>query len=160
MSMYNNAPLKQIKKYTDGRTKQSFANECDINLIMARAAQGGTISHIAKFEGIYADFSDFNFHDHLTKLSKGEEVFAALPAEIRREFGQSAQAFFDYVNDPANIDDLATKLPGLAKPGTQLPLTSAPDADTEAALAAASKPVSATADLPAVKTPPLAGEPS
>ncbi len=140
MSM--NGPRKQVKKYLDGRTKQSFANECDINLIMERAAQGGTISHLAKFEGIYADFSDFDFHGHIEKLTKGREVFDDLPAEIRREFAQSPADFFAYVNDPANKDRLAELLPGLAKPGTQLIKTSAPDADTEAALAAASEPAS------------------
>ena len=147
-----NGPRKQIKKYLDGRTKQAFANECDINLIMQRAAQGGTISHLQKFEGVYADFSDFDFHEHTTKLTRGREVFDDLPAEIRREFGQSPQAFFAYVNDPANKDDLAKKLPGLAKPGTQLIQTSGPDADTQAALDAASEPVAS--DKPLSNDPP------
>ncbi len=137
-----NGPLKQVKKYTDGRTKQSFRDECDINLIMQRAAQGGTISHLTKYEGVYADFSDFDFREHETKMAEGETIFAALPAEIRREFAQSPQAFFDYVNDPANADDLRKKLPALAKPGTQLISTAAPDADEEAALAAESEPAS------------------
>ncbi len=131
-----NGPRTQVKKYTDGRTKQSFRDECDIEKIMCRAAKSGTISHLAKFEGIYADFSDFDFQEHMNKLNRGREVFDALPAEVRREFGQSPQAFFDYVNDPANLKDLAKKLPMLAAPGTQLIDTSPPDADTEAALAA------------------------
>ncbi len=123
--------------YDDGMTKQSFRDECDINAIMARADQGVTISHLAQFEGVYADFSDFDFHEHTRKLTQGREVFDALPAEIRREFAQSPAAFFAYVNDPANINELAEKLPGLAKPGTQLPKTSPPSADEQAALDAA-----------------------
>lgn len=143
MSM--NGPLKQIKKYTDGRTKQSFKDECDINKIMCRAAQGGTISHLAKYEGVYADYSDFDFHEHTTKLTKGREIFDALPAEVRHEFAQSPQAFFDYVNDPRNMADLAQKLPGLAKPGDQLIKTTPLTADEEkAALAAASELASET----------------
>jgi len=134
-----NGPRKQVKAYKDGRTKQSFRDECDINLIMQRAAQGGTISHLAKFEGIYADFSDFDFQEHTQKLTRGREVFDDLPAEIRREFSQSPAAFFKYVNDPANKDDLLKKLPGLARPGTQLIKTSAQSADEEKAAKAASE---------------------
>ncbi len=128
--------------YEDGRTKQSFRDECDINLIMQRAAVGGTISHLTKYEGIYADFSDFDFFEQTQMLTRGREVFDDLPAEVRREFGQSPAAFFEYVNDPKNKDDLLKKLPGLAAPGTQLPKKSENDADTEAALAAASEPAS------------------
>ncbi len=134
-----NGPLKQVKKYLDGRTKQSFKDECDINLIMQRAAQGATISHLSKYEGSYSDYSDYDFFEETRKLTKGREIFDDLPAEIRREFGQSPAAFFEYVNNPENIDKLAEKMPGLAKPGDQLIHTSALDADTEAASAAASE---------------------
>ncbi len=139
--------LQPDKEYNDGRTKQSFKDETDIQKIMARADRAGTISHLEKFEGTYADFSDFDFHEQTTKLSKGREIFDALPAEVRREFGQSPAAFFAYVNDVANKDDLAEKLPDLAKPGQQLKATAAPDADTEAVIAASiiPEPISATA---------------
>ncbi len=152
--MSQNGPLKQVQKYTDGRTKQSFRDECDINLIMQRAAQGGTISHLEKYEGVYADFSDFDFFEHTQKLTQGREVFDDLPAEIRREFGQSPAAFFAYVNDPQNINDLVSKLPDLARPGTQLIKTAPPDADTEAASAADSEPPSETP----IPTPPAEPE--
>ncbi len=157
-----NGPRKQVKKYTDGRTKQSFKNECDINKIMARAEKAGTISHLQKFEGVYADYSDFDFFEQTQKLTKGREVFDALPAELRREFGQSPAAFFNYVNDPANVDDLREKLPALAAPGTQLPDVIPPDADTEAARAAVSEPASENpnpTEAPASNTsPPVAGD--
>jgi len=132
--------LIQIQKYEDGRTKQSFKDSTDIKKIMARFDKTGTISHLSKFEGVYADFSDFDFHEQNTMLARGNEIFAALPAEIRREFSQSPAKFFEYVNDPANAKDLRGKLPGLAEPGNQLPQKATPDADTEAAAAAANKP--------------------
>ncbi len=99
---------------------------------MARFDTTGTISHLTKFEGVYADFSDFDFHAQTTKLSQGREIFDALPAEIRREFGQSPAAFFEYVNDPKNVDELRKKLPALAKPGQQLPARLAGTEPTEA----------------------------
>ncbi len=147
-----NGPLKQVKRYTDGRTKQCFADECDINAIMNRAAKGGTISHLAKYEGIYTDFSDYDFFEHTQKLTRGREVFDDLPAEIRREFSQSPAAFFKYVNDPENMAKPNFGLPELSKPGNQLIKTSPPNAD-EAASAAASEPASENTP-PERSTPP------
>ncbi len=116
--------------YDDGRTKQCHRDECDIQRIMARADIAGTISHLEKYEGVYADYSDFDFHEQTRKLTKGREIFDDLPAEVRREFGQSPATFFNYVNDPENKDRVGKLLPDLAKPGTQKVEVSPPDADT------------------------------
>jgi hypothetical protein len=106
--------------YLDGRTKQSYKDECDINKIMERFAVTNTITHLNKHQGAYADFSDFDFSEQTRQLTRGREIFDDLPAEVRREFGQSPDAFFQYVNDPANAGDLHKKIPGLTKPGNQL----------------------------------------
>ncbi len=118
--------------YNDGRTKQCHRDECDINKIMARFAVTGTISHLEKYEGVYADFSDFDFHEQTNKLTEGREIFDALPAEVRREFGQSPAKFFEYVNDPANAENLRKHLPALAKPGQQITPKLAATEPTEA----------------------------
>ncbi len=135
-------------EYNDGRTKQCHKDECDINKIMSRFEVTGTISHVNKYEAVYGDFSDFDFHEQTRRLTQGREVFDALPSEVRQEFGQSPAAFFDFVNDPANKDDLLDKLPALAKPGTQLPREVSPTADREAAVAAVSEPASENIDEP------------
>ncbi len=151
-----NGPLQQVKKYTDGRTKQCFKDECDIQKIMARADKAGTMSHLEKFEGVYADYSDFDFQVQTQRLTQGREIFDELPAELRQEFGQSPAKFFAYVNDPANKDELKKKLPALAAPGRQLNQSVAPSADEEAAAAAVSEPASGTP----TPTPPTPAEPS
>ncbi len=91
---------QQPKSYDDGRVKQSFKDETDINKILKRAQKTGTISHLNQYEGRYADFADFDFFESQLMLTKGREIFDALPSEIRNEFGQSQGAFFEYVNDP------------------------------------------------------------
>ncbi len=111
--------LVQTTDYSDGRTKQSFKDETDINKILHRAQAAGTMSHLDKYQGTYGDFADFDFFDAQINLTRGREVFDSLPSEIRKEFNQSPAQFFDYVNDPENIDDLRKKLPGLAAPGRQ-----------------------------------------
>ncbi len=106
--------------YTDGRTKQSFKNITDINRILAKAQKTGVISHLAKHGAIYGDFSDLpDLLQANQRLARGQQIFDELPSEVRAEFGQDVSEFFKYVNDPENINDLATKLPALAEPGRQ-----------------------------------------
>ncbi len=138
--------FKRLKQptYGPGRTKQSFKNECDINKIMARADKAGAISHLQKFEGVYGDFAHVDFQSMTQILTRGREVFDELPAELRQEFGQSPAAFFAYVNDPANKENLREKLTGAAAQGKQINPTVQPTADEEAALAAASDVVAET----------------
>ncbi len=147
--------LVKPRVYEDGRTKQSHRDECDIVKIMARFDVTGTISHLQKFEGVYGDFSDFDFREQTNMLTRGREIFDQLPAEVRQEFNQSPAAFFKYVNDPANADGLREKLPALAQPGRQLPKTSPPTADLEKKAKAANEPVAPTkaAAKPAAAAP-------
>jgi len=141
--------------FKDGRTKQSFRDETDINQILKRAQKSGTISHLAKYEARYGDFSSFDFFEAQLKLSQGAEIFDALPMELRREFNQSAAQFFDYVNDPANVDRVAKLLPALAEPGRQNLNVKTPTADDAKATLEAEKPPEAV--IPA--EPEKAAEP-
>ncbi len=118
MSMYYRENLDFWKPvYDDGRTKQAFQDETDINRILAVANKQGAISHLAKYEGMYGDFEQFDFLAAQLQIRKGDEIFEALPAELRREFSQSPRLFFEFVNDPANKGRLKEIFPDLAKPG-------------------------------------------
>jgi len=111
--------LQANKKYEDGMTKQSFLPQTDVNAIIERHTRMGTLSHLEQWGGQYGDLTGFNFQDAQNQIAKANSMFEKLPAEIRREFNQDPEQFFEYVNDPENKDDLATKLPALAKPGRQ-----------------------------------------
>ncbi len=105
--------------YDDGRTKQSFKDETDINRILQRAQKTGTISHLAKHEAQYGDFEDFDFFEQTLQITRGNQIFADLPSELRDEFHQSPQEFFKYVNDQENKAAPSRNLPELAEPGRQ-----------------------------------------
>ncbi len=117
MSMTKRKP----KKYNDGRTKQSFKDETDINAIIDKHARMGTLSHLEQWGGQYGDLSDFDFQTAQNQMAKANSMFEQLPAGVRQEFSNSPEQFFEFVNDPANINDLANKLPELAAPGLQPP---------------------------------------
>ena len=110
------------------RTKQEFTDSCDINKILRLAQKTGTISHMAKYGPEYGDFDEFDFHTAMLRIARGKEIFAELPIELKREFGNDMAAFFDAVNDPANKDRLEEFLPKLAEPGRQWLKAGPPDA--------------------------------
>lgn len=108
--------------YDDGQTKQSFRDSTNINKILARAAKGDTISHLAKYGAVYGDFSEIDdLLSARSKLDRGMQIFKELPGEIRKEFDQDPGKFFRFVNDPGNAEKLGEVLPHLAQPGRQMP---------------------------------------
>jgi len=112
------SPLTE-KIYDDGRTKQSFKDETNINNIIEKHTRMGTLSHLEQWSGQYGDLSDFDFQEAQNQIAHANSMFEQLPPAIRNQFQNSPERFFEYVNDPENKDDLATKLPALARPGTR-----------------------------------------
>lgn len=109
--------------YEDGRTKQAFKDDTDINKILDRAAKGSTISHLAKHGAVYGDFSDIgDLLQSQERLQRGIAIFQELPGEVRKEFNNSAGEFFEFVNNPANTERLSEVLPALSKQGKQMPV--------------------------------------
>lgn len=115
--------MLKLKKpdYSDGRTKQSFKDECDINQILKKAQVTGSISHLNKYGGEYADFGEFDFHEAQTMIARGRQIFEELPSEVRKDFANDPGEFFKFANDPDNIGKLKTLLPQVAEPGSYFP---------------------------------------
>lgn len=109
-------------KYGKSRTKQSFKDETDVNKLIKKAQITGSIAHLERFDAAaYAEFDGFDLHRAYRLLEKAEEIFAALPSELRHEFENSPANFITYANDPANRDQLEVLLPLIAEPGRYFP---------------------------------------
>ncbi len=123
MSMYFAKHGKpEVRKYTPhGRTKQSQKDECDINKLLERSAREGSLSHLDKYQARYGDFSDFDFTEHAIKMAEGQTIFENLPAEVKKEFDQSPDKFFEFVTNPENVNDLPRLLPEIANRGEFFP---------------------------------------
>ena len=93
---------KQPEEYTDGRTKQSFKDETDVNQIIAKHTRMGTLSHLEQFGGQYGEMADFDFQDAQNQIAKANSMFEQLPSAVRNQFSNSPEQFFEYVNDPEN----------------------------------------------------------
>ena len=109
-----------VPVYDDGRTKQSFKDSTDVNKILRKHIKSGTIETLARIQGQYGDFSDFDFMDAQNRVAAAKSLFEQLPAELRKEFNQDPGEFLAFANDPANTDVLNEKLIGAIQPGRQI----------------------------------------
>lgn len=73
---------------------QSFADSVDINVILARFANGDTEA-LSRAQGFYVDVTEFpsNMADALNSINKAEEMFKSLPLEVRQRFDCSFEQF-------------------------------------------------------------------
>lgn len=131
--------------FTEGPslTRQEFAEECDINTIMARYETTGQLPINNGAEPRYVDFTAFpdDLMGTMSQLSQATDAFMTLPAKVRREFDNDPHMFVDFASDPSNIDQLREW--GLAKPLPEpdfKPIAAAPTAAPGAPIGASAPP--------------------
>lgn len=107
------------KSFGDGRTKQSFKKECDINNIVARIRKGDA-ELPAQAKQVFADVSGVpDYLEMRNRIAAADELFAALPSRVRRALN----------NDPARLVELSSTAEGveqLAAMGLKRPQEAAP----------------------------------
>lgn len=99
-------------------TRQEFADECDLNILMKRYeghAIGGP-GLLPPHEAMFVDFSEIptNLLEYMDQMKRAEDAFMTLPAPVRKEFENSAHAFVEFASDPENLPQMRTW--GLAPP--------------------------------------------
>ncbi|QCQ84940.1 internal scaffolding protein [Blackfly microvirus SF02] len=119
-------------------TRQEFADECDINVLMAQYEKTGVINHFNRSEPQYLDLTDMpdDLQGTLQLVQDAEAAFMRLPAGVRKEFDNDPIGFVQFASDPSNLDQLREW--GLAAPaepthaseptGAPLERPAAPDA--------------------------------
>lgn len=155
-----NGTPPSIDDYGESCCKQAFKDECDINKLLARGQVQAATTHLEAYGAQYGDFTGYDFAEHMNKLTQGRQLFDKLPSEVRNEFGQSPERFFEFVNHPDNVDRLHEVLPALAQPGRNFPDVS-PSTEPGAVLGDVPQPPSqepasepSAEPAPAPETPP------
>lgn len=86
--------------------RQSEAEECDINRIVAQFVKTG-VGPAAVAEGVFADVSEItDFRSALERMRGAEEAFMTLPPKVRFMFDNDALKFVEFAVDPANRDKM------------------------------------------------------
>lgn len=101
----------------DGMARQEFAEECDINVLMARYERTGVLNHYSTREPQYLDVTEVpDLQSALQYMQDAQAAFMRLPAVVRKEFDNDAVRFVEYASDPSNLSTLREW--GLAAPET------------------------------------------
>lgn len=92
-------------------TKQSFAEECDVNEILRRAQNGQDISgSLNQRVGQYGDFTNIpSYHEAMDLVVRANNAFMELDWKLRERFQNDPERFIAFVQDDANYDE-AVKL--------------------------------------------------
>lgn len=106
---------------TVSRTRQEFADECDINSLMAKYEKTGILPDAVNNDvPRYLDVSNVpDLQTALELLNQSTAAFMALPATVRREFDNDAVKFVSFAQDPENLPQMRTW--GLAPPAPEEP---------------------------------------
>ncbi len=121
----------QITFAKKGRTKQSFKDECDINLIIDRHTKGQVNAHVNAHIAEYGFATGDDFATCMRTVTQAQEMFDGLPSAIRNRFANSPANFLDFFNE-ANNQEEGEKLglwPKLAVNGSNEPKETLADKD-------------------------------
>lgn len=106
--------------YTEGPslTRQEFAEECDINTLMAKYDQHviGGPGNMSPAVPQYFDFAEMpqTLLEFMHFQADAQRQFMMLPAVVRREFDNDPVEFVAFASDPANLEQMRSW--GLAPP--------------------------------------------
>lgn len=111
------------------KTDQSFKEDADVNNILSKWAKQGTIPNFTP--GVYADVSELgNFQTAMESVTKAQDDFNNLPAELRERFNQSPTALVNFLKNPNNREE-AQKL-GLIPTPKKITAPGTPGTDASA----------------------------
>lgn len=95
-------------------TQQSFRDECDINVLVARFGLGAPLPQ-GMVPPVFGDFTGVDdYQSALNAIMAADERFMQMPAQVRSRFGNDPQQFVEFCSDENNRDE-AVKL-GLVLP--------------------------------------------
>jgi len=115
----------------EGKTKQSFKDECDINKIMARFQQTGLIDFVNNNQARYLDCDGIDYQNAQNIVAQANSMFQQLPSGIRTFFENDPGQFVEFCSNPENLPEMHKM--GLTSPDynpgghpTTLPSTTPP----------------------------------
>lgn len=133
-------------------TRQEFADECNINIIMSQYMMTGQMPLLNERTPQYLDVTGENFQTAMDLVANAKSLFNELPSAIRNRFDNNPAAFLDFANNPANYAEMETL--GMLKPKNERQGTLTP------AVPSTITPPPNTELIPPVSNPPVSTPPA
>lgn len=139
---------------------QSFKDECDINVLMARYRKTGILpENINEQAGQYLDCTANDFQEAMCLVAGAASLFNELPSTLRDRFQNDPVQLLNFLDKEENRPE-AVKLglvrEGIRESSASTPTTSQPIPPADNSGGKSGSGVSRPAD-PAVPTPPASG---
>lgn len=89
------------------KTVQDQTEDADINTIVRRFGLTGQLPDAVAMPQ-YADFEDvLDYHTAMLAVTKAQDSFMQMPAEVRARFQNDPQLFLEFCGDPGNREEAA-----------------------------------------------------
>lgn len=86
-------------------TKQSFKDECDINVILNRFAITGQLPDNVRMP-TFGDFTDVtDYQTAMNAAIAAQDSFMQMPANVRERFNNNPQQFVEFCSNDKNRDE-------------------------------------------------------
>lgn len=111
-----------------GLTKQAFADEVNINKIVAGFEKTGMVNHLNSREPFYGDVSEISqYQDALNIVKEADELFMGMDAKVRERFANDPVKMIEFLQDSANLDEalklgMVVKRPEVVIPAPIVPV--------------------------------------
>lgn len=87
-------------------TEQHHKKATDVNNIIKKYAKTGVLQKLNTIEGIYGDVTGHDFQSAVDLVASAQNMFAALPSEVRAKFQNNPALFLDFADNPDNREQL------------------------------------------------------
>jgi phage internal scaffolding protein len=87
------------------RTSQEFAEDADINNIMARYVKTGTVPMYMDRNMLDGDMHVMSYHEMQNVIADANSAFASLPATVRARFENDPAKYIEFVSDENNLEE-------------------------------------------------------
>lgn len=86
-------------------TKQSFKDECDINVLMKRYQQSGVLPPVDGRERRYIDGSSVDYHEAMLMVADARSAFMELSSSLRERFQNDPGRLLEFLEDSRNREE-------------------------------------------------------
>jgi len=125
---YDRHEVKGICFDDETLTQQHCIAECDINNILKRYQNTGSLPYLIKQNPQYGDFSSISdYQTSLNTVLHAQAQFNALSSEVRDRFHNDPEKFLSFCNNPDNADEMVRLGLAVAKNPISVENTPIPD---------------------------------
>lgn len=92
----------------ENMTEEQHKSDVEIHAIMRKYKETGVVNHVNKYQGSYMDMiSAPDFTEAQRQIAEAKSMFESVPSHIRDDFGNDPARFLDFMQNPANRDQIA-----------------------------------------------------